>query len=388
MDHQMTFSMDDVLDQSQNMMKVIGVGGAGSNAIDRMIDAGLCGLDFIALNTDRQALDMCEAPIKLQIGRHVTKGLGAGSDPEVGRRSAEEDREVIAEVLDGADMVFITAGMGGGTGTGAAPVIAEISKELGALTVAIVTLPFDVEGKIRMQHALEGIEELKSRVDATIVIPNEKLLSLIDENEEYEDALRKVDDVLYRATKGISDLINVYGRINLDFSDVKTIMSMGGDSYMGMGIATGSNRAIQAAQEAISCPLMEEISIKGAKGLLINVSANKPKFKEYLDACKVIMEAVGDNAHIIKGLVDDPSLDDEFRVTVVATGFGKKIERPIIDIQKKVVDLNDVKRELKQDEKFVQEEQVRETHSEKKKVSGLGNSEMHTVPAFLRKKRD
>ncbi|MBN1233636.1 MAG: cell division protein FtsZ [Candidatus Coatesbacteria bacterium] len=380
--------MDDVLDQSQNMMKVIGVGGAGSNAIDRMIDAGLCGLDFIALNTDRQALDMCEAPIKLQIGRHVTKGLGAGSDPEVGRRSAEEDREVIAEVLDGADMVFITAGMGGGTGTGAAPVIAEISKELGALTVAIVTLPFDVEGKIRMQHALEGIEELKSRVDATIVIPNEKLLSLIDENEEYEDALRKVDDVLYRATKGISDLINVYGRINLDFSDVKTIMSMGGDSYMGMGIATGSNRAIQAAQEAISCPLMEEISIKGAKGLLINVSANKPKFKEYLDACKVIMEAVGDNAHIIKGLVDDPSLDDEFRVTVVATGFGKKIERPIIDIQKKVVDLNDVKRELKQDEKFVQEEQVRETHSEKKKVSGLGNSEMHTVPAFLRKKRD
>jgi len=385
----MTFTMDDVLDNSPNMMKVIGVGGAGCNAIDRMIAAGLSGLDFIALNTDKQALEQCQSPIKIQIGRHTTKGLGAGSDPEEGRRAAEEDREMIAEVLEGADMIFITAGMGGGTGTGAAPIVAEICREMGALTVSIVTLPFEVEGRVRMQNALEGVEELRSRVDATIVIPNERLLGLIDENEEYEEALGRVDDVLYRETKGISDLINIYGRINLDFRDVRTIMKMGGDSYMGMGIAKGSNRAIMAAQEAISCPLMDEINIKGATGLLINVSANKPRFKEYIDACKVIMEAAGENALIIKGLVDDESLGDEFRVTVIATGFGKKIEKPVLDIKKKVVDLSEARREFHQDN--YNQHDVSDNDEQdlsRKKVVGLGRSEKHTIPAFLRKKRD
>ncbi len=309
--------------QEYARMKVVGVGGAGGNAINRMIDTALSGVEFISINTDAQALDNSRASQKIQIGAKLTKGLGAGSIPEVGRRAIEEDRELVAEALNGADMVFITAGMGGGTGTGAAPIVAEIAKELGVLTIAVVTKPFDFEGKKRMSKALQGVEELKQRVDTLILIPNQKLLSVVQKETTLLEAFRYADEVLLQATKGISDLITVPGLINLDFADVKTVMSEMGDALMGTGYGTGDNRAVEAAQKAICSPLLENVSISGAKGVLVNITGGlNMTLYEVNEASSVIVEAAGAEANIIWGAVIDDFLKDEIRVTVIATGFG------------------------------------------------------------------
>jgi len=309
-------------------MKVVGVGGAGGNAINRMIDAALSGVEFISVNTDSQALDNCRATQKIQIGARLTKGLGAGSNPDIGRRAIEEDRELMAEALNGADMVFITAGMGGGTGTGAVPIIAEISKELGALTIAVVTKPFDFEGKKRMSKALQGLEELKQRVDTLILIPNQKLLSVVQKETTLLEAFRFADEVLLQATKGISDLITVPGLINLDFADIRTVMSEMGDALMGTGYASGENRAKEAAQKSICSPLLENVSISGAKGVLINVTGGPDlTLYEVNEASSAITEAAGVDANIIWGAVIDEFLRDEIRVTVIATGFGNSTSR-------------------------------------------------------------
>jgi cell division protein FtsZ len=304
-------------------MKVVGVGGAGGNAINRMIEAKLTGVDFVALNTDLQALEICKATSRVQIGRSLTKGLGAGANPETGRKAVEEDREAVWEALADADMIFVTAGMGGGTGTGAAPVVAEIAKDLGALTVGIVTKPFIFEGQKRIKRAEEGIQELKDRVDTLIIIPNQRLLSVVPKDTPLNAAFKIADDVLLQATKGISDLIGIPGLINLDFADVRTVMSEMGDALMGSGLATGENRALEAAHQAISSPLLEDVSIEGALGVLVNVTGgDNMTLHEVNDATSVISEAAGNEANIIFGAVIDPRMEQELRVTVIATGFN------------------------------------------------------------------
>jgi cell division protein FtsZ len=304
-------------------MKVVGVGGAGGNAVNRMIFANLQGVEFVAVNTDCQALAKSSAATKIQIGSRITKGLGSGGDPEIGRRSAEEDRDVIAEVVDGADMVFVTAGMGGGTGTGGSPVLAEIAKSSGALTVAIVTKPFIFEGKRRMKQAEEGITELKKHVDTVIAIPNQKLLQVVAKETPLLDAFATADEVLLKATRGISDLITMPGEINLDFADVRTIMSEMGDAIMGTGTATGDNRAKEAATRALRSPLLEDVSIAGAKGLLINVTGGSMMtLAEVSDAANTVYEAAGADANVIFGTAIDEAFSDEIRVTVIATGIG------------------------------------------------------------------
>lgn len=304
-------------------MKVVGVGGAGGNGINRMIEAGLAGVDFISMNTDAQALDASKATLKIQIGKELTKGLGAGSIPEVGRRAIEENREQVAEAIKGANMVFVTAGMGGGTGTGAAPIVAEIAKESGALTVGVVTKPFEFEGRKRMANALQGIKELKERVDTLIVIPNQRLLAIANKQTLFTDAFKLADEILLQATKGISDLISVPGLVNLDFADVKTVMSEMGDALMGTGYGSGDNKAIDAAQKAIASPLLENVSIAGAKGVLVNITGGENlTLYDVNEAASVIYEAAGDDANIIFGAVLDKSLKNEIKVTVIATGFS------------------------------------------------------------------
>ncbi|MDZ7342855.1 MAG: cell division protein FtsZ, partial [candidate division KSB1 bacterium] len=304
--------------------KVVGVGGAGGNAINRMISAGLIGVEFIGINTDLQALNMCKAPIRLQIGKNLTKGLGAGANPEVGRKAIEEDRDAVFNALKDTDMVFVTAGMGGGTGTGAAPIVAEVAKDLGALTVAIVTKPFLFEGPKRMKRAEEGLQELKERVDTLIVIPNQRLLSIVSKDTRLNKAFQMADEVLYNATKGISDLISVPGLINLDFADVRTVMSEMGDALMGSAVASGEDRAIQAAQNAIRSPLLEEVSIAGALGLLVNVTGGEDLTLSEVDAAaNIIQQAVGQDANVIFGAVIDEQFKDQIRVTVIATGFSQ-----------------------------------------------------------------
>jgi cell division protein FtsZ len=308
-------------------MKVAGVGGAGGNAVNRMIDAGLSGVDFISINTDLQDLENCKATHRLQIGTRLTKGLGAGANPEVGRKAIEEDRDLVAESLLGADMIFVTAGMGGGTGTGACPIVAEIAKDQGALTIGVVTKPFDFEGKKRMNRALMGIAELKDKVDTLIIIPNQKLLSLATPDTKFTDAFRMADEVLLQATKGISDLITVPGLINLDFADVKTVMAEMGDALMGVGYGVGENRAKEAATQAISSPLLDNVSINGAKAVLINITGNSNmSLLEVNEAASLITEAAGTDANIIFGAVIDETLQDEIRVTVIATGFGNRLD--------------------------------------------------------------
>ena len=303
-------------------IKVIGVGGGGGNAVSTMIVSRLEGVDFIAANTDLQALESNQAPIKIPLGSKVTRGLGAGANPEIGRQSACEDRERIAEVLRGADMVFVTAGMGGGTGTGAAPIIAEVAPELGALTVGVVTKPFGFEGKKRRRHAEEGIAALAAAVDTLITIPNERLLSIAGQKTTMLDAFRKADDVLLNAVQGISDLITIPGLINVDFADVKTIMSNMGRALMGTGRAGGERRAVEAAQQAISSPLLEDVSITGATGILINITGGPDlTLFEVNEASTLIQEAAHEDANIIFGSVIDPSIGDELRITVIATGF-------------------------------------------------------------------
>ncbi|HYQ88782.1 MAG TPA: cell division protein FtsZ [Candidatus Binatia bacterium] len=305
-------------------IKVIGVGGAGGNAVNRMIQSGLGGVEFIAANTDAQVLDQSLSPRKLQLGTGVTKGLGSGANPNVGRDAAEEDEARIAELLDGADMVFVTAGMGGGTGTGAAPVVARIAKAQGALTVAVVTRPFEFEGRRRMQLAEDGLRELKERVDTLIVIPNQRLLTIVDRTTPLKEAFRVADQVLHHATKGISDLITVPGLVNLDFADVKTVMAERGNALMGAGHATGPNRAYEAAQSAVSSPLLDDISISGAEALLVNVTGGESMtLHEINEAVTVVVDAAGHDANVIFGAVIDEHMGDGLSITVIATGFGK-----------------------------------------------------------------
>lgn len=304
-------------------IKVVGCGGGGNNAVNRMVEAGLRGVEFISINTDRQALGMSNAQTKLQIGEKLTKGLGAGAVPEVGRRAAEESREEIAAMLSGADLVFVTAGMGGGTGTGAAPVVAEVAREIGALTIAVVTKPFAFEGKQRMKNAESGIADLKQRVDTLVVIPNDRLLQVVSKGTTMLEAFRIADDVLRQGIQGISDLIAVPAMINLDFADVKTVMESGGMAHMGIGVGKGENRLVEAAKNAISSPLLET-NIDGARAVLINITGgNDISILDINEAANLVMEAADPEANIIFGAGVDESMGEEVRITVIATGFEK-----------------------------------------------------------------
>ena len=315
-------------------IKVVGVGGGGNNAVNRMITSGLQGVEFIAINCDAQALLLSKAQNRIQIGEKLTKGLGAGANPEIGQKAAEESRELLTEQLKGADMVFVTAGMGGGTGTGAAPIVAECAREAGALTVGVVTKPFSFEGKRRMNQAEAGIVNLKDRVDTLITIPNDRLLQVIDRRTSMIDAFRIADDVLRQGVQGISDLISVPGLINADFADVKTIMSNAGSALMGIGTAKGENGAVAAAEAAIKSPLLEA-SIEGARGVLFNITGGKDlSLFDVTEASNIITEAVDPDANIIFGAVIDEKLDDEIRVTVIATGFNGK--NPVLTGQSQI----------------------------------------------------
>jgi len=317
----------DVYPCSSTVIKVIGAGGGGSNAVNRMIEAGLRNVEFIVANTDLQALGRSEADVKLGLGSKVTHGLGAGGKPEVGEKAAIEDKAAIAEALKGADMVFITAGMGGGTGTGSAPVIAEVARELGALTVAVVTKPFDFEGKVKMRLAEEGIEKLRLAVDTLIVIPNQHLLKVVEKRTPIREAFKLADDVLRQGVQGISDLITVAGDINIDFADVSTVMSGQGDALMGIGNARGDNRAVEAAEKAVSNPLLEDARIDGARNILINVTGGESfTLNEYEEIVGIITRNADPDALVIAGIVNDPDAQDEVSVTVIATGFDRSIK--------------------------------------------------------------
>ncbi len=303
------------------VIKVVGVGGGGTNAVNRMVDAGLKGVEFIAVNTDAQALLMCDADVKIHIGGKITRGLGAGANPEVGRQAAEESRDELREALKGADMVFVTAGKGGGTGTGAAPVIAELARELGALTVGVVTKPFTFEGRKRASQAEQGIEALSRKVDTLIIIPNDRLLQVVERRTSIIEAFKVADDVLRQGVQGITDLITVPGLINLDFADVRTIMRNAGSALMGIGVASGENRGVEAAKAAISSPLLES-SIEGATGILLNITGGKDMgLFEVNEAAEIIAGAADGEANVIFGAVIDEGLGDQMRVTVIATGF-------------------------------------------------------------------
>ena len=319
----MLFEFDSLAEQKAKL-KVIGIGGAGGNATNRMIQAGMQGVDFIAINTDAQDLENNAAENKIQIGKNLTKGLGAGAQAEVGREAVQSDQEAIEGILEDADMAFVTAGMGGGTGTGAAPMIAKLSRDMGILTVGIVTLPFNFEGPKRMNRALEGIAELRKACDTVIAIPNQKLMSIVETDTTVVEAFQLADSVLHQAAKGISDLINVHGLINLDFADVQTIMKKMGEAIMGTGVAQGEERAVLAAQQAISSPLLDDASISGAQGVLVNITGSADLTLLEVDAAtNIIFEEAGKDANIIFGAVIDPSLGDEIRVTVIATGFNQ-----------------------------------------------------------------
>ncbi len=317
----MLFEPVDLKEQKAKII-VIGVGGGGGNALNRMVESGMTAVDFIAVNTDAQDLENNNSQTKLQIGKELTKGLGAGANSEIGQQAVEENKEVISNTIQNSDMVFITAGMGGGTGTGAAPAIAKIAKEMGALTVGIVTKPFAFEGPKRHKRALIGIEEMKKNCDTLLAIPNETLLEITDENTTVTESFKLADSVLHQATKGISDLINIPGLINLDFADVKTVMENMGDAIMGTGIAHGEERAILAAQQAINSPLLQDASITGSQGLLVNITGpENMTIHELNDASSIIYEEAGDDANVILGCVLDKDLSDEVRVTVIATGL-------------------------------------------------------------------
>jgi len=345
-------------------IKVIGVGGSGCNAIDRMINAKLKGVEFVAVNTDAQAIYHCQAPMKIQIGKETTRGLGAGADPEMGRRAIEENKDEIYEALRGADMVFVACGMGGGTGTGAAPSIAAIAKELGSLTVGIVTKPFSFEGLRRQKTAELGIEEIKDKVDTLIVIPNDKLLQVIDKKTSLMDAFSVVDDVLRQAVQGISDLITQHGVINVDFADVKAIMENSGSALMGVGRGTGESRAIEAARFAIDSPLLE-LSIEGAKGILFNITGSPDlSMYEIDEAAKIITEAADKDANIIFGAVIDDAMQSEVKITVIATGFDS----------------------AKAKKKRMEEEDEDDGDEEKTEKKSKRDNDELDVPAFIRRK--
>ena len=323
----MIFELEETVAQNARM-KVVGVGGGGGNAVNRMIDERLAGVEFISVNTDAQALLHSKSDIKTQIGKKLTRGLGAGARPEIGRQAIEENRDDVTRVLHGADLVFVTCGMGGGTGTGAAPIIAAMARDLGALTIGIVTKPFLFEGKKRMRQAEMGIAEMRKHVDTMIVVPNERLLAVAGKGMPFQDALKKADEVLLNATQGISNLISVTGIVNVDFADVRTVMQNGGSALMGTGVGKGENRALEGAQQAISSPLLDNISISGASGVLINITGgNDLTLGEVTQISEVIHDAVGDEAEVIFGAVTDAAMQGEIRVTVIATGFDRQEQK-------------------------------------------------------------
>lgn len=312
-------------------MKVVGVGGAGGNAVNRMIDEELEGVEFISMNTDGQALKNSKAQVNLQIGKKLTRGLGAGARPEVGRQALAESEEEVRRALEGADLVFVTAGMGGGTGTGAAPLVAEIARDMGALTIGVVTKPFSFEGKKRERQAMQGLAELRRAVDTMILVPNDRLLSVVPRGTTFRDALKKADEILLNATQGVSDLIRVTGEVNVDFADVRTVMAARGPALMGSGFGEGDNRAQEAAQEAISSPLLDDVSIAGAKGVLINITGGMDlAIDEVMTISSIIQEEAGDEAEIIFGAVHSPELEKQIRVTVIATGFDSENDEKVI----------------------------------------------------------
>lgn len=379
----MLFEPADIKDQKAKIL-VIGVGGGGGNALNRMIDEGMTSVQFIAINTDAQDLENNNSQTKLQIGKELTKGLGAGANSEVGRAAVEENKEIIIQDIKNADMVFITAGMGGGTGTGAAPAVAKIAKELGALTVGIVTKPFAFEGPIRKKRAIEGIKELKKNCDTLLVIPNETLLELADNSTTVNESFKLADSVLNQATKGISDLINKPGLINLDFADVKTVMHNMGDAIMGTGIAQGEERAILAAQEAINSPLLQDANIKGAKGLLVNISGpTDMTIHELNDASSIIYEEAGEDANVILGCVVDNNLKDQIHITVIATGLNDEEYPKFFSKENESRFSLPINKETEE----VSENTQKESEIENKKPKDIMSfGEELEVPTFLRNK--
>ncbi len=382
------FEFDENVDQVAKI-KVVGVGGGGSNAVNTMIVAHIDGVEFMVANTDAQALRANQAALRVQLGPKLTKGLGAGANPEIGREAAEEDRARLKDLLQGADMVFIAAGLGGGTGTGAAPVIAEVAKEVGALTVAVVTKPFAFEGKQRMAKAVQGVEELKQIVDSLILIPNDRLSGLADKKMGILDAFKPADDVLRQAVQGISDLITTHGMINVDFADVKAAMSERGMAMMGIGVGEGENRAVTAAQQAISSPLLEEIDISGAKGVLVNVSGSSSMtMDDYQAVANIIHEKVHEDANIFIGLVINEALNDKIQVTAIATGFGCTFEtgrgakgelgRPVQRTRSKV------DRDIRA---FIRN-QNQDTPRAAMRIGSYNEDEEYDIPTFLRKRVD
>jgi len=387
-------------------IKVIGIGGGGGNAINTMIGSRFTGVDFMVANTDAQSLDASRAPVKIQLGETVTKGLGAGANPEIGRRAAQENEEIIKDYLAGSDMIFITAGMGGGTGTGGAPVVARLAREAGALTVGVVTKPFIFEGKKRMRQAEEGIESLKQNVDTLIVIPNQRLLSIAAKTTTMLEAFHRADDVLLQAVRGISDLIITPGLINLDFADIRTVMAEMGLALMGAASAAGENRAIEAAQKAISSPLLEDISIQGARGVLINITGGPDLcLHEVNEAASMIQEEAHEDANIIFGSVIDETMTDEIRITVIATGFGEdREERKPVPINvssitsapqknKKVVHLGTIVDDLDTPtwQRKKQGSEDTETLTLNKTTFEFGRDkeeDEYDIPTFLRKQMD
>jgi len=384
----MVFELMDTYPQNA-VIKVIGVGGGGGNAVHHMVQANIEGVDFICANTDAQALKNAAARTVLQLGGNITKGLGAGANPSVGKQAAIEDRERIAEVLEGADMVFITAGMGGGTGTGGAPVVAEVAKEMGALTVAVVTKPFPFEGKRRLLVAEEGIRELTGHVDSLITIPNEKLLSVLGKNISLLDAFKAANDVLLGAVQGIAELITRPGLINVDFADVRTVMSEMGMAMMGTGAATGEERARRAAEAAISSPLLEDVNLAGARGILVNITAGLDmSIGEFDEVGSTVKEFASEDATVVVGTVIDPDMTDELRVTVVATGLGTRaaeIQKPVrpVAVAKKAdgsTNFDELERPAVMRKKAVGQQFGVEPEG--------GNMDYLDIPAFLRRQAD
>jgi len=377
------FEFDETMDQSAKI-KVVGVGGGGGNAVNTMIASGVAGVDFIVANTDAQALRANKSPMKLQLGGKLTKGLGAGANPEVGREAALEDRARLVEQLEGADMVFIAAGLGGGTGTGAAPVIAEAAREVGALTVGVVTKPFTHEGRQRMAKAEQGVKALKGVVDSLILIPNDRLIGLAGKNMSILDAFKPADDVLRQAVQGISDLITTHGMINVDFADVKAAMSERGMAMMGIGVGSGEKRAAEAAQAAISSPLLEDVDISGAKGVLVNITGSSSMtMEDFEEVSRIIHEKVHEDANIFIGLVINEEMGDAIKVTAIATGFGDSFDvvrrdndevRPLPKAQREDLDLPTI---------------IRKRKEENPRSFAMGPEEdEYDIPTFLRRRVD
>jgi cell division protein FtsZ len=385
--------LDRSVEQHGAKIKIVGVGGGGGNAVNSMIDRGLEGCEFLVVNTDMQALAKNLSPLRVQVGKQLTRGLGAGANPSIGHDAVVEDRDEMAQILSGSDMVFVTAGMGGGTGTGGAPVVAEIARSLGALVVGIVTRPFDWEGKRRKDQAEAGIRELREFVDTLIVVPNQKLLSIIDKRTGFKEAFQKVDDVLYNATSGIAKIITGHGVVNVDFADVRTVMQNMGDALMGTGTASGEYRATEAAQNAISSPLLEGVSIAGSEAVLINISASSDMtMMEVDEAVKIVHDAVGPDANVIFGVVLDDDLGDAMMVTVIATGFNKakEVRQPQPQVQRTQQAQSQPQQQQTPQQQPAQQQVSRPTVASREILTdhvpvGLDELEKYNEPAYLRR---